>query len=283
MPSMKPDIHTYYSHTRFDYHVAWINKKNLSLHFGFYDEHADKHADALANMNRVMADSVGIMPGERVLDAGCGMGGSCFWLAENRGVQPVGVTPVASQIADCQKFAQARGLTDKVTFVQADYRAMPFADGSFDVVWACESQCHCPEKADFYREVFRVLRPGGRLVVADYVRTARPLSPAQERLIAEWLHPQAIPDIDTRTEHEQAAAAAGFAQVDVRDITPNVRVSLRNLHEICSNWLWWGKLLRFFRLISAVRLGNVRASIRQYEAVQAGAWFYALVTARKEA
>ncbi len=275
-------IQDYYDRTRFDYHVAWMNRQNLSLHFGYYDEHASRHADALPNMNRAMADAADIQPGERVLDAGCGMGGSCFWLAENRCVEVVGITPVASQLADCQGFLEKRNLAGKVEFVLADYRKTPFPDASFDVVWACESQCHCPEKADFYREMHRVLRPGGRLVVADYIRTARPLPPESEALISGWLNPQAIADIDTREEHLAKASAAGFGQFEIRDITPNVRVSLRNLHEICSNWLWWGRFLRATRLISQIRLDNVRASMRQYEAVQRGAWFYALLIGVKE-
>ena len=74
---------------------------------------------------------------------------------------------------------------------------------------------------------------------------------------------------------------AGFQTVDIQDVTSNMRVSLRNLHEISTRWLWWGKLLRFFRLISSVRLENVRGSIRQFEALQKKLWFYGLLLARK--
>ena len=50
-------------------------------------------------MNRVLADRAGIRPGQRVLDAGCGVGGSSLWLAEQRGAAVVGITPVASQVS----------------------------------------------------------------------------------------------------------------------------------------------------------------------------------------
>src|SRR5215207_8911507 len=72
-PTQSPDVHTYYDHTRFDYRTMW-SRRSRAVHFGYYDEHADKHADALHNLNRVLADLAGIQPGESILDAGCGWG-----------------------------------------------------------------------------------------------------------------------------------------------------------------------------------------------------------------
>ena len=103
---------------------------------------------------------------------------------------------------------------------------MPFADGRFDVVWACESVCHAERKLDFYREAYRVLKPGGRLVMAEYIRTDRPASKLEEALLADWLRPWAIPDLDTADEHRAHLLAAGFSAAALQDVTPQVRVSL---------------------------------------------------------
>lgn len=276
-----PDIEAYYNGTDFDYRAIWNRRRSeVAVHFGFYDDHARHHAAALDNMNRVLADWVGIAAGERVLDAGCGLGNACFWLARHRGAQVVGLNMVERQIADCQKRArQQQGLG--ISFVQGDFCKMPFQDQSFDVVWACESVCHTAEKAQFYMEAFRVLRPGGRLVMAEYMRTARPVSLASEQLLANWLRPWAIPDIDTMEEHRSHAASVGFREIEMVDATPNVRVSLRNLHSISRRWLPLGRLLHAVRWVSDVRLGNAQASVRQYEALLAGAWVYGLLRARK--
>jgi len=281
MKPQHPDVHTYYDNTRFDYRSIWNRRRrDVAVHFGFYDEHADRHAEALDNLNRAMADWADIQPGERVLDAGCGLGNACFWLAEHRRAQVTGVNIVASQIADCQKLA-AQKQVQNVSFVQADFCKMPFSENIFDVVWACESVCHAADKAVFYGEAFRVLKPGGRLVMAEYMRNARPAPPESERLLAEWLRPWAISDIDTVEEHRAHVLAVGFQQVDIRDVTPNVRVSLRNLHEISVRWLPFGRFLHFFGFVNNVRLGNARASVRQYEALQAGAWKYGMLLAKK--
>lgn len=281
MKTPHPDVQTYYNRTRFDYRVLWNRRRrDVAVHFGYYDEHADRHADALDNMNRVLADLAGIQPGERVLDAGCGLGNACFWLAGRRGARVTGLNIVESQIIDCQNFKKENGLTD-VDFVQADFCHIPFGQGTFDVVWACESICHVAQKQAFYREAYRVLKPGGRLVMAEYMRTGRPLPANSERLLSAWLHPWAIPDIDTTDEHRGHAQAAGFSEINIRDVTPNIRVSLRNLHEISTRWLPVGRLLNFLGIVDRVRLGNARASVRQYEALQAGAWKYGMLLAGK--
>ena len=69
--------------------------------------------------------------------------------------------------------------------------------------------------------------------------------------------------------------------VAIEDVTANTQVSLRNLHRNSSNWLWLSKILLALRLRSRVQHANMYASIVQYEALRAGHWFYAVISARK--
>lgn len=275
------DIIEYYDHTRFDYRVAWDNSETPAVHFGFYDENVSKHSDALMNTNRVLANMVDIQAGEKILDAGCGRGGSCFWLARNKQAKVTGITPVQTQIDECLERAKELDLEKETDFVLADYCNTPFEDNSFDVVWACESLCHADQKVDFYKEAFRVLKKGGRLIIAEYLRSQRPAKPEEEKLLAAWLNRWAIKDIDTKAEHQSHAEVAGFKNIVIKDVTKNTQVSLRNLHNNSKNWLWFSKFLQIIRVRSSVQHDNQYASIKQYEALQKGIWFYSIITAVK--
>jgi cyclopropane fatty-acyl-phospholipid synthase-like methyltransferase len=279
-PSLK-DIIRYYDQTQFDYQVAWLNEDNLAVHFGFYDRHTHRHADALVNTNRIMADKADIQAGDKVLDAGCGQGGSSFWLAAQRGAKTFGVSPVRTQIDKANAMARERGLSANCSFTEADFCKVPAEAGSFDVVWACESLCHAPDKSAFYQEAYRLLKPGGRLIIAEYVRYDRPLSQSQEQLLYDWLRRWAIPDIDSTQEHQQHMAEAGFEAIAIEDYTPYAFISLKNLHQIARRWMWANYILYGLGIRKRAQHHNIVGSVRQFQALRAAAWYYALISARK--
>jgi cyclopropane fatty-acyl-phospholipid synthase-like methyltransferase len=236
---------------------------------------------ALARHNEMMADRAGVQPGDRVLDAGCGVGGTSCWLAEHRGAIVTGVTLVPDQVARARSIAAERGLSSRATFEVADYSALPYADGSFDVVWAQESLCHSPDKATTYREMFRVLRPGGRLIIAEYMRTTRDVGRLDAAIVRRWVDGWAMPDLDTIDEHRASANAAGFATVDVCIETRHVEPSLRRLYLRSAAVFPIGVLLRVLRIRSAVQHGNVVASILQYIALKRRTWEYCVLLAER--
>jgi len=269
----------YYDHSWFDYSFLWLNRGNLAVHFGYYDEQHRSHSQALENLNRVLADHANISPGERVLDAGCGIGGSSIWLAENRDAEVVGIAPVHSQLTRALGSVVKRAVADKVHLVLGDYARTSFPDQTFDVVWAMESLCHAPSKKKVYEEFYRVLKPGGRLVIAEYMRTARPLAEANEQLVHDWLSSWAIPDIDTAGEHAGAAAAAGFKDVVNRDVTPQVEPSLHLLYKLTLLGKPLDRLLKKFGFRRRTR--NVDGARKQYQALRQKAWYYSIFTAHK--
>jgi tocopherol O-methyltransferase len=271
----------YYDKTWLDYRILWLNPDNLAVHFGYTDDSTRGHTDALKNMNRVLAERVAIQPGEHVLDAGCGVGGSSLWLVKERGAEVVGITLAAKQVAMARGYAARRGLADRVRFEQADFTATPFPDASFDVVWAVESLCHAPRKVAFYQEAARLLRPGGRVIVADFVRAARPLDQTGERLLREWLDGWAVPDIDTPDEHLVHLAESGFVDAQLDDVTAHTRPSLRRLYRMAYWTFPLAVLGRQVGIRSAVQHGNVIASIRQYQALRRSAWLYSILSATK--
>ncbi|HSW11779.1 MAG TPA: methyltransferase domain-containing protein [Solimonas sp.] len=270
-------IRTYYRETHLDYRMLWYSKDSLALHFGYWDEHTRSDAQAQLNLNRELARHMRLQPGMRVLDAGCGIGGSSLWLAQHHGAQVCGITLAPNQVERAQRASRESGIA--ATFSLGDFNATRFTDASFDAYWAMESLCHSPDKPQALREAARLLRPGGRIGIAEYLRRERPLPPRQERGLLAWLRDWAIPDLGSEDEWRSWLAEAGFAEIEVVDITDNVRPSLRRLHLLA--WLLgFGEwVLRCLRLRTAAQHANVRGSRRQALALRAGSWQHQLITA----
>ena len=132
-------------------------------------------------------------PGTTVLDVGCGIGGSSRILARDYGFAVTGITISPQQVKRAQQ------LTPKelnVRFLVDDAMALSFPDASFDVVWSIEAGPHMPDKAIFAKELMRVLKPHGVLVVADWNQRddrQKPLNfwerPVMRQLLDQWSHP----------------------------------------------------------------------------------------------
>lgn len=103
----------------------------------------------------------GFEPGQRVLDVGCGLGGPARTLAAEFGCEVVGLEIVAEFCRAAALLTGWVGMSDRVTVQEGDMRAMPFANAAFDRVVAQHTLMNLKEKAPFFSEVRRVLKPGG--------------------------------------------------------------------------------------------------------------------------
>lgn len=275
-------IKKYYSDTQFEYKLIWNwrIKATPALHFGFYDHKAFNHAQAVNRANEALAEWAGIERGARIVDAGCGLGHSAIWLSKHYDAKVTGITIVPKQVETIKQNLLKNPL-DGVDFLLADYLHMPFQDASFDVVWAFESVCHAAQKIDFYKEAYRVLKPGGKLVMAEYLRNGRPMAKAKEELLSEVFQKWAIPDLDTLSEHKSNALKAGFATFRNNDVTQNVIKSYRNLRETCKRYSWLSKLLFTTGIISRVRHNNMLSSLKQADGIEQGVFSYHHIMAQK--
>ncbi|MBC7886078.1 MAG: methyltransferase domain-containing protein [Saprospiraceae bacterium] len=278
---LKNKIISYYDETWLEYRLIWINKQNRALHFGYFQDGIQNHNDALVNLNQVMADKVNIGPNDKVLDAGCGQGGSAMWMAEHIGCEVVGVTIVPHQVIQAKRESLQRKIEHKTSFEVKDYCHTGFADNSFSVVWACESICHAAQKADFYKEALRVLKPGGRLIVAEYIRNKRPFGIEEEKVLHQWCSGWSMPDLDTWEEHTTNMKLAGFTSISHEDVTTNIEPSLGRLYRVSKRLLKLGRFLHYIKIRNKVKHGNQLASISQYEALSMKLWHYSLFSARK--
>jgi len=149
------------------------------VHWGYWD--ADHPGDGTMSDFALAADrmservwrSAGVAPGQKILDVGCGFGGTLATIDESMtGVDLVGLNIDPRQIERAREIVHPRS-ENKLAFVEGDACDMPFEDASFDVVLAVECAFHFPSRAKFFSEVRRVLKPGGRLAICDIIPSER--------------------------------------------------------------------------------------------------------------
>ncbi|HEX8332565.1 MAG TPA: methyltransferase domain-containing protein [Segetibacter sp.] len=278
----KEAIKKYYTETQFEYGLMWnwMLKTTPALHFGYYDEKATSHKQAILRANEVLAEFGEIIQGSEIIDAGCGLGHSSEWLAQHFNAKVTGITIVPKQVETIKKRLIKYPVAN-VDFIVGDYLYMPFQDSSVDIVWAIESVCHAPDKLLFFKEAFRVLKPGGKVIMADIFRMGRPMSDSKETLLKEVFGGWAIPDIDTVEEHNDHATKAGFTSFKSKDVTDRMMVSYRNLREISKRYYSIGKFLHKAKIISALRHNNMLSCLKQADAVEQGVFSYQHIVAQK--
>ena len=275
------DIRSYYTHSAFDYRVAWMNGQNLAMHFGYQEDNTTGHSASLMNATEVIADIAQVREGDRVLDAGCGLGGGSLWLAKNRAARVIGIALGADQVKIARAEARRRSVSRRPQFLVADFTNLPFCERRFDVVWAQESLCHAMDKFAFFSEAARVLTSGGRLVVADFMLRRRLTNGSEQKLIEEWFDGWKLPGLWTAGEHANAAHAAGFSDVHIRDVTRYTLPSHRRLYQRARRAMPLAALLRLAGFRNRILNGNFVAALRQYQTLRKDCWFYGILSARR--
>ncbi|MEN9523571.1 MAG: hypothetical protein RL065_1948 [Bacteroidota bacterium] len=233
----KPSIIQYYQRTEWVYRNFWKLDKSMGLHFGFWDENVNTLSDAILNQNKVMAALIDIKASNKVLDAGCGVGGSAIYLAKNVGCNVTGITITPKQIQSANEYAAKENILDKVCFEEMDFTKTNFADESFDVVWAIESVCHANNKNEFLSEAFRLLKKGGKLIVADYFPTKDNFTELEKKQVyTNGLNGWAVDEMCNGNKFNEVSKKLGFTNSTFINADKYVVKSVKKL--INKNRLW---------------------------------------------
>nr|BBC27539.1 methyltransferase [Streptomyces sp. RI18] len=201
------------------YRTVW----GPNIHYGYWENDADDSSveEATHRLTDLMISGLAARADQRVLDIGCGIGNPALRLVRACDVDVVGISVSHDQVARATERATEAGLADRATFQFADAMDMPFPDGSFDAAWALESMWHMPDRGHVLAETARVLRPGGRLAIADVIQRG-PVGPEAQVVLDHIRENYAVRSLGTVDEYRTTLAANGFVDVEIRDITDNV-------------------------------------------------------------
>jgi SAM-dependent methyltransferase len=174
-----------------------------------------------------------LTPGCSVLEIGSGSGRYALYVAETVHCQVVGLDVNAEGVRNADALAERKKLTARVRFQQCNVsQPLPFADASFDAVYSNDVFCHIPGRLALLRELWRVLKPGGRLIFSDALVVGGTLSNeevATRSLIGYYLF---VPP----GENEKLIEAAGFRLLEVTDTTARAAEVAGRWHDAREKW-----------------------------------------------
>ena len=161
-------------------------------------------------------------PPQTILDVGCGIGGSTLYLAQKFNAEATGVTLSPEQAKRAQERATEANLADQVQFQVANALDLPFTENRFDLVWSLESGEHFPDKAKFLQEAYRVLKPGGMLLMATWCHRptdslAGELTADEKQHLADIYRVYCLPYVISLPEYRAIAQEVGFENIQCDD------------------------------------------------------------------
>jgi cyclopropane fatty-acyl-phospholipid synthase-like methyltransferase len=141
-----------------------------NVHVGYWwdDDDRTPFLEAINRFTDIVGAKLGLRPGQHLLDVGCGAGVPAIRLGQQTDADITGITVSEWQLSEATRRVNAAGLRGQVRIEYGDAAALAYPDGSFDAVLALESLGHAPDRGQWLREMVRVLRPGGRVVLTEF-------------------------------------------------------------------------------------------------------------------
>ena len=265
-------IREHYDRVSIYYQAFW----GEHIHHGYW-ENSESPAMAQVKLVERLAARARIPHGARVLDVGCGLGGSALWLARHLGCSVLGITISPVQVAMARERARAEGLAERVCFAVMDANRLELPLEGFDAVWIIECSEHLADKRRFIETCARLLRPGGVFALCAWLIAEELRSVARARLIAEVASGMLCPSLGSRRDYVSWMRASGLTHVEAEDLTRRVELT----------WVYCTALVRHPAVGALLWVGDVRLQrfVATFDAMRRayaeGALAYGMFTARK--
>lgn len=268
----------YYDENYEDY----VRYSGEHFHRGLWHENTKTHEESLINTTKKAIEHLMIRQGDRVLDAGCGTGGSCRFIARHFDCEVYGIT-LSDELynAAIQKNRQLEQKNLPRILIM-DFVRTGFKKESFTKIYSIESMVHAESKESYIKEVYRILKKGGRIVIIDYFLLKKKISLNDKKIYKEWCKGWCLPSVLPYEKFYNVLKKEKFASIHFEDLSPLVQKSSFLIHQSAENMLPLVHIKTLSGEMPESRLHHTIANYRQKECFDNGIVLYGLFSAEKE-
>lgn len=277
MQSVNAASSKYYDELYSDYKKNWSRDH---LHYGFWDKGIKTHEESLVNTVKTVMNNLDIQKGDKILDAGCGVGGASRYVLDNYDASVIGITYSELLLKNAIKYSECYD-PSKIEFHFMDYTNTDFENESFDKIFALESVCYAHDKHDFIKEANRLLKPGGKLVVADGFLLRKDLNEHESKIYAEFLRGWELTNLAHVDYFSKGLEKYGFENIDFIDKTIQAKKSSEYMYKNTPIIMVLCYVLSKMNLVKRNYYEHVVSAVRQKECIERGIWGYAMFVASK--
>jgi len=218
--------HNYYLEFGEFFYRVMDNKEFLNLGFHNSEKNINHPTEAQKQLVLEVVKSGDFKPNQSILDVGCGLGGPARLVASTFQTKVTGIDVYTHHIEQ----ATENAITDQVEIKFGSSLDMPFSNDTFDGAYSIESAFHYENKKRFLSESYRVLKQGGKLVVADILKNHNAKNKWVTRAIQGGIGSPNLYDVDL---YRRTASEVGLELIQVRDISKQVRNTLPMWIKFC--------------------------------------------------
>lgn len=190
------------------------------IHHGYW-ENGESIKSAQVKLIQKLAEFSGIKPYTKVLDVGCGLGGSSLWLVKNYNCAVTGISISPVQIRFAGRKAKRQGLDKMVEFFVMDANYLDFPENHFDAIWIIECSEHLHDKGNFIKNCSRILKPGGILALCAWTVNEN-LNKANSEIILEICNAMLCPSLGSIEDYLKWMQESKFYDIGFENITDKV-------------------------------------------------------------
>lgn len=259
-----------------------------AIHRAVWAEGVESRQEAMNYVNSRIAAAIENSGAARILDIGCGVGGSMLYLAERLSAQISGVTISPRQAAAGQELLETAGCAERCRILAGDFNEAALSArlaAPFDVAYAIESFLHMPDAEHFFAQAARFVRPGGTLFVCDDFLSVGPgpkkdadkVSEKRQRLIRRFRRGWQVQSLYTLQQVRKCAEQQGLQLSETQDLSPYlelnrprdilIRMLVRLLGWMPLHSPFWNNLLGGDSLQRLLLRGDIRYLLLRFEKI----------------